>query len=331
MKKSILPLITVLFLIIVSCSKNNEQSEVVVIVNGTEITNQDISDATEILRQQLLQFSPESILDDPTQMRMNVAQQLVANQLMVEEARKEKISPDPEQVETAFKMVTSRLDEDELEKELAKIGETKESIKNKIEEDMTVELLMKRLFDNAGETTDEESLVYYQNNKENFTAPARVRAGQIVLSFSDSAENDKENARQKAASVLQKVKEGKDFEQLAQEYSSLSRVDMGWIRKGDLRPDIEENLFSLEKGEVSEIISAERAFLILKKTDTEEARQLDFEEVKEDISSKLSFQKRGKLLNGYIDQLIAKADVEYVDPTLIPPDISIPVQTIENE
>jgi parvulin-like peptidyl-prolyl isomerase len=65
-----------------------------------------------------------------------------------------------------------------------------------------------------------------------------------------------------AQSLLVQIREGADFEQLAQTYS-LDRVtgayggDLGWFTRGSLLvPEIETVAFQLQEGEVSEVVSA---------------------------------------------------------------------------
>ena len=64
----------------------------------------------------------------------------------------------------------------------------------------------------------------------------------------------KEDLKTKAEKVLEEVKNGGDFAELAKEYNTDSTGerggDLGWFGKGDMVPEFEKAAYSLKKGEV---------------------------------------------------------------------------------
>lgn len=78
-----------------------------------------------------------------------------------------------------------------------------------------------------------------------------------------------EPARQEAESVLQQLKEGADFDQMAAEHSddyatSLSGGDLGIFGKGVMVPAFEEAAFALDEGELSDIVQTPYGFHIIR-------------------------------------------------------------------
>lgn len=69
----------------------------------------------------------------------------------------------------------------------------------------------------------------------------------------------------KAHKVLEQIQSGAEFEALASMYDPLTRGDLGWFPKGYLlEPRIEEVAFSLQPGEISDVIVTNVGYHIIK-------------------------------------------------------------------
>jgi parvulin-like peptidyl-prolyl isomerase len=204
--------------------------------------------------------------------------------------------------------------------QLAAMGESQESMRAGMAEEMLLDSLMSMVSNQAGTVEDSEVSAFYEENKSRYTAPSKARASHII--FSLSMDDDSSKAREtmeKSMQALAKAKAGEDFDELIKQYSSQPKYgDMGWFSKGDLIPELENVIFSLKKGGISELVPSSMGMHIIKKTDEEEPRPLKLEEAAPSIKASLEFSKKGKLVNDYVDSLLAAADIVYVDSTLIP-------------
>jgi parvulin-like peptidyl-prolyl isomerase len=111
---------------------------------------------------------------------------------------------------------------------------------------------------NKTEVTDSDIASYYKSNPELFRVPEKVRAKSILVKTSQEAEE-----------ILKAVKAGAAFGHLAQEKSLYPRAseragEIGWFAKGERDPAVENVAFSLEKGEISDVIKTEAGFEIIK-------------------------------------------------------------------
>jgi parvulin-like peptidyl-prolyl isomerase len=82
-------------------------------------------------------------------------------------------------------------------------------------------------------------------------------------------ELDENKMKEKAAGLLQRVKNGEDFAKLAQEFSDdpgskEKGGDLGWFGKGQMVPEFEQAAFNLQPGQVSELIKSPFGFHIIK-------------------------------------------------------------------
>jgi parvulin-like peptidyl-prolyl isomerase len=80
---------------------------------------------------------------------------------------------------------------------------------------------------------------------------------------------EKPQARAKAEEVFKRLKAGEDFATLAKEYSSdpgskENGGDLGWFGHGKMVPEFEKAAFTLQPGQVSDIIESQFGFHIIK-------------------------------------------------------------------
>ncbi len=105
--------------------------------------------------------------------------------------------------------------------------------------------------------------------------PKEIQAAHILIMYEGSMrapENitrTKEEARAFAEELLQRIKEGADFQELAKEFSDgPSSVNGGVLSpfgRGKMMPAFEEAAFALDKGEVSGIVETDFGFHIIKR------------------------------------------------------------------
>jgi peptidyl-prolyl cis-trans isomerase C len=83
------------------------------------------------------------------------------------------------------------------------------------------------------------------------------------------------NTRTQAEEVLAMLRNGQSFESLAEQYSPVTRGDLGWFPRGYLPyPQIEEVAFALAPDEISEVIETPSGFHILQLIERQEQRTL---------------------------------------------------------
>lgn len=97
-------------------------------------------------------------------------------------------------------------------------------------------------------------------------ATTEVNARHIL--FLTGAEKSDAEVKKQAEEVLQKIKDGADFVEMAKEYGSDSTKDsggdLGWFGQGMMVPEFEEAAFSLEPGTLSpELVQTQYGYHIL--------------------------------------------------------------------
>ncbi len=105
--------------------------------------------------------------------------------------------------------------------------------------------------------------------------PKEIQVAHILIMYQgstrapESVTRTKEEARAFAEELLQRIKEGADFQELAKEYSDgPSSVNGGVLNpfgRGKMMPAFEEAAFALKKGKVSGIVETDFGFHIIKR------------------------------------------------------------------
>ncbi len=140
--------------------------------------------------------------------------------------------------------------------------------------------------------SDEDAKQIYESQLERYMSAELRKARHIMFKVptelgADALEWDE--AMEKANDLVQQLKDGADFTELAKQYSedTLSAEkggDMGFIAPGDFtNKGLEDALFALEVGENSKAIRTEQGVQILQLTEIQESEQESFESVREKI------------------------------------------------
>ncbi|HET7105929.1 MAG TPA: peptidyl-prolyl cis-trans isomerase [Candidatus Acidoferrum sp.] len=170
--------------------------------------------------------------------------------------------------------------------------------------------------------TDDELRDLYKQNIQQFQVPNRVHAEHILL-LTTGGKTDAEVAetRKKAEDILaQAKKKGANFEDLAKKYSEdpgskAKGGDLGWVLQGQTVPEFEKAAFSLNKGDISDLIKTQYGFHIIKVLDKETAHTRPFDEVKDELRPNFLLNKANQDASKTADQM--SADIRQSNKTTL--------------
>lgn len=149
---------------------------------------------------------------------------------------------------------------------------------------------------------------------------ARVEAQHILVRVPGSASAAQaDSLHDIAESLRERVLNGEDFDELAKTYSddpsSASRGGrLDWFERGRLVPEVEEVVFGMQPGEISEVIRSSFGYHVFKVTDRESP---DFETVSETYTRDLMDLRVPELERAYIDSLFDAGNVRFT-PGVVP-------------
>ena len=173
----------------------------------------------------------------------------------------------------------------------------------KMTEQILVQALIEKEILNKVDANEEEVLDYYEQNKDSFTEKEQVHLYNILLETEEEAQN-----------VLEQLKAGEDFSEIAIEKSSGPSAaqggDLDYVAKGTIIPEIEEVIFALELEELSEVVKTDFGFHILKITEKKAETVKTLEEVREEIVQTLLPEKQKEAFENLLEELKGKVEIE---------------------
>jgi len=136
--------------------------------------------------------------------------------------------------------------------------------------------------------TDEEIKAYYEENKEKFVRPESVSASHILV-------NDEDKAKE----IMENIESGKiSFEDAARENSTCPSSQnggaLGEFTKGQMVPEFDKEVFTMEVGETRGPVKTQFGYHIIKLTAKNEASTMAFDVVKAQLSNAVLSEKRQK-------------------------------------
>lgn len=125
----------------------------------------------------------------------------------------------------------------------------------------------------AIEPFDEELRTLYEETKEQYVTKEQRRASHILLELKPDADEEQVAAvMQKAQSLLQQIKQGADFAEIAKQESAdpgsaVQGGDLGFFEKGMMADEFDKVVFSLGKGQLSEPVRTSFGVHLIKLVD----------------------------------------------------------------
>ncbi len=274
----------IMSVLLVACNKDEEG--LVAKVNGQVISIEEYEARYNVIRDSYKRQYGEDFLSNVRQdgrteeerIKEEVLDELILTKIIEEEAGEMNITLTNEEVDNNFNQWKEQLGGDEaLDNYLVENSIEVEVLKQSLSSPLLVKKYetVKTAEIEVGESEIES---YYEANKNDLV---KVRARHILLKTEEEANK-----------VLIDLKKGKDFADLAIDKSidygsAKDGGDLGYFSKGEWVKDFEEQVFTLEKGELSPVIKTEIGYHIVYVEDKKE----DIDSLREDIIEKIKEEK----------------------------------------
>ncbi len=283
-------------------------------VNGEIILLSDIRKQTLLLKN--LKETGDAKIPDSALTEEAILRKMIDEKIMAHHAKENNVTIKESEIDKAIERIKTEngFTGDVLTKLLEEDGMSMEQYREKLRDQM----LIRRISGiEVGPVTisDEEVKNFYRKNKKIFTEHGKVRASHIVLLLPEDASAEKvSEVERKINSIMEKIRGGADFAEMARKYSqdgsAVNGGDLGWFVKGKMLPAFERVAFSMEKGEVSSPIRTRFGYHIIKVVDREEPKATLFKDVAEGIRRKISADASVLKRREWLERLRAQAYVE---------------------
>lgn len=153
---------------------------------------------------------------------------------------------------------------------------------------------------------------YYQEHRDRFALPEEYTLSQILIQ--PRSADGFADALTRARRIMDELKRGEKFEDLAIQYSEGPNTSRAWrlglVRQGELLPAIERAIAPLVPGGISDIIESPEGFHIIRVEEKKPRQFRPFEEVMFEIQGLVFEQKSEDQFQSWLADLKNKA---YID------------------
>ena len=288
---------------------------VAAVVNGDVITFSQVRELTTPLEKAAhTNLTGAALSERVVEVRTRAVNDLIDRQLIIQEFRKIKGASIPAHVVedriTALIREEFGGDRAAFLKTIAAQGYTLDRLRKIEEEKVIVQAMRSREVKNDPMIPESKIQAFYSEKRQEWTTGDEVKLRMIKIPGTPEPSQKRQMTRE----IRDKIVRGADFGDLARIYSDDSTQDKGgdwgWVKRGDLAPEMEKIVFSLKKGKVSEVVELHQNFYLLLAEDRKEGVTKPLKEVRDQIEKYLLQQERQKQQQGWIERLRKKAYIK---------------------
>lgn len=286
----------------------------IVIINGDVITHNELETYFLIeLASEGVFLTTEELQAQWARRRHEALEGLIADRLLLQEARRLDVSVEDHLVEAQWDHLASRFPSEAVFQEhLAQSGVTPEAMRTRYRERLIIQQLILERVRRELAVTPRELAEYYLTHKDSLKAQEALRARMILLRW--TPDHSEAQVRRHAESLARKLRRGVDFATLARQHSEGPEADQGGllasVQRGQLMPELEQALFALEVGEISLPMKTRAGYCLLTVEAKSGGEPLDFADATDQIQRRLEAEKGQAFMAAWVEELREKAYIQ---------------------
>jgi peptidyl-prolyl cis-trans isomerase C len=299
-------------------------NSVAVTVNGDNITEGEVDKLINMQLAGAQKRSPEFIEQYKKILRQQTLDTLIVGRLLDEKVKDVNIVVTEEEATNRLREIAAAqkppLLLEDFKNKMQEYGQNFDQVKGQVRKGLSYQKLIEAQPGGKVSVTEADANNFYTENRKRFETPEQVRASHILIRPDTTDPNADPNqakamALTKIKGLLEQIKAGADFAQLARDNSacpSASRGgDLEFFSRGQMVPPFEEAAFAMDVNQVSNIVETSFGYHIIKVTDRKAASVTPFEQVKDQIMNQLKQRKLGEFAEQYVQSLLANAKIVY--------------------
>ncbi len=252
-----------------------------------------------------------------------VLQQMVQNALIMQYAKSHHITITDQEVQQKENDLKQNFPNGSWSEMLKARGLTEADVKQAL----TEQLILTKALANQVTISPTQVQQYFAKNHAAFDVPAEVQARHILVP--DLATANKVEAL---------LKKGGNFAALAKQYSTDPGSkdkggELGWFRRGQMVPSFDKAAFSLPVGQISQPVKSPFGYHIIQVQARKPGVTATLANSQQKITDLLQQQQEAPLIQPFLQQLQAKANIQINDPRFAdlfptPPPQAAPAATV---
>ena len=344
MKKTRLPLLLLVgyALLLPSLSPaDTVVEEIVARVNNEIVTHTEYIRSRDQLKQEIQQQDPANADRIFSEKQRDVLRDLIDQQLLLQNGKDLGITGDTELIKRLDEMRKQMNLEtmEDLEKAAEAQGASYEDFKQTMRNQIITQRVIGQEVGSKLAMNKDDEKKFYEQHRAEMEHPEQVRLSEILIAPKVPAKpaagpdakpeppSDAETeaalaaAKVKAEDLLDQIHKGAKFEDLAKKYSDGPSAkdggDLSYFKRGTLSKELEDKVFALKAGEITDVIRTKQGYVILQAVEHQMAGIPSLKEVEPRIQDALYMQKLQPALRAYLTTLREEAFIDiktgYID------------------
>jgi peptidyl-prolyl cis-trans isomerase SurA len=317
--------------------------EIIARVNNEIVTRSEYVRSRDQLKQEIQQQDAANADRVFADKQRDVLRDLIDQQLLLQKAKDLGITGDTELIKKLDEMRKQMNLEsmEDLEKAAEAQGASYEDFKQNLRNQIVTQRVIGQEVGSKLAMNKEEEKKFYEEHKAEMEQPEQVRLSEILIAPKmpakpaagadakpeppSSSEADTQAAldaaQAKAEDLLEQIHKGAKFADLAKKYSDGPSAkeggDLSYFKRGTLAKELEDKVFTLKAGDVTDVIRTKQGYVILQTVEHQTAGIPPMKEVEPRIQDALYMQKLQPALRNYLTQLREDAFIDiktgYID------------------
>jgi peptidyl-prolyl cis-trans isomerase SurA len=318
--------------------------EIIARVNNEIITRTEFAHSREQLKQEAQQQNASAADKIVAEKQRDVLRDLIDQQLLLQKGKDLGITGDTELIKRLDEMrkQMNLASMEELEKAAETQGISYEEFKQNTRNGIITQRVIGQEVGSHMSLNKDDVKKFYEEHQTELEQPEQIRLSEILVAPKaapatpdgtaaptatpmappPTGEDAALSAAQtKAQSLLDQIKKGTSFDDLAKKQSdgpsAAQGGDLSYFKRGVLAKELEDRVFAMKAGEVTDVIRTKQGFVILKVTEHQKAGIPTLKEIEPRIQDALYMQKLQPALRAYLTKLREEAFIDikpgYVD------------------
>jgi len=287
--------------------------EIVAKVNATIITKRELERRTRLPMQSIFeQYTGEERAQRLKALQQQILEQAITEAILASQAQRLGLSASESEIRAVLERMKKEnniISDEELNRQLEGMGTNISELRRDIRAGIVQRKVIEREVTSTIILTENDIVSYYNSHQEEFTQKAEVRIRQLLFLKEGK---DEELVKMEALTTRQSINTTEDFIKVIRSYSGDPNADgdLGYFKQGELKKELEEVAFSLEVGQISEVIETTEGYYIIQLIDKKPPQRAPLEEVREEIQNSLWNER---FQSGYQEYMELLRKVNYVE------------------
>lgn len=276
--------------------------KIVAVVNNDIITQKDLNDFLNFTRMQLRQqYSGRELESKIQSMKVDLINRMIDDKLIIQEAKRYGVIVDEARIKSRLDEIKKQYPSDAVfQKSLKQQGLVPSDIENKIREQFLMFNAIAYFVKRKITVSPSEVTNFYNDNTDQFNLPEEREFDAYLV-------DDEVQAKEASLSL----KSGASQEEIEKKYNLVPNR-MNAFKVGEFKKEIEDAVFSIAEGKVSDPVFINSNYYIFKIIKINPPKQLPFSEAKEKVYDFLFNQKLEQELIKWIADIKKRSYIKLI-------------------